>query len=221
MWGRGRRLSEFQTRLVSVGSSVSRGRRSTSTFGIHMVEFIHVHMHDTYKCSLGHYEKVNDPVCVWYEDMQMKILQNIEVQCLEKGCVLVCLHALWKLLKPVSCSSEKHIVSAADTVQEWLAHPHLKPLVTVFICPPLCVSFVCCFWFFLCSLCRPDWPWSHSNLSLLPPKWWIKGVCHHQPALCIFFIDPFTVVIYILFSVSLSHRHSLLYHFSQVYCHNW
>lgn len=129
-------------------------------------------------------------------------------------CPLEVVEARELLLRKTHCVS-------ADTAQEWLAHPHLKPLVTVFICPPLCVSFVCCFWFFLCSLCRPDWPWSHSNLSLLPPKWWIKGVCHHQPALCIFFIDPFTVVIYILFSVSLSHRHSLLYHFSQVYCHNW
>lgn len=37
--------SEFHTSLVSVGSSVSRGKHSALAFGIHMVEFIHVHMH--------------------------------------------------------------------------------------------------------------------------------------------------------------------------------
>lgn len=165
----------------------------------------------------------------------MKVLQSIEGKMFREGvCVLICLHALWK------CVEARELLlrithqllgcrEAADTAQEWLAHPNQKSLAMVSICFPLYVYLLfVAFGFsgqvFLCSLL---------DLTL-----WTKLVLKSQqsvcsasqvtelkacatPALCVFFIGPFTAVICVSFSVSLSHGHSLTYHFSQVYCHNW
>lgn len=85
----------------------------------------------------------------------MKVLQSIEGKIFREGvCALICLYALWK------CVEARELLlrithqllgcrEAADTAQEWLAHPYLEITgVGLHLFSSLCVSFVCCFCFF-------------------------------------------------------------------------